>query len=298
VAAEVAWNGVSECPPLETIAAFVDGRLSGVERDRIAAHVASCETCYFVFTESAQTEPFVSRTDTPSAAPGWWQRPVATWSAAAAGLAAAAALAIAVTGTLSREEVPQLTALVAAVGTDRTIEPRLTGGFAHGPLRGTLRSGDPTTSSVSPDVRIAAAGIEKQTASAETPRALQARGIALLVTGNVDDGIRALERASALAPNDARVLSDLSAAYLARSRRDSASASDDASRALAAANRALNADRSLIEPWFNRALALERLGSTMDAQDAWRAYLTIDDRSGWADEARLHLRDPDPSLKP
>ncbi len=44
------------------------------------------------------------------------------------------------------------------------------------------------------------------------------------------------------------------------------------------------------EALFNRALALQMVGKTGDARIAWQAYLTIDDRSGWADEARARLR--------
>jgi hypothetical protein len=84
------------------------------------------------------------------------------------------------------------------------------------------------------------------------------------------------------------VLSDLAAAYLVRAR--DKSQSEDLSKALAAANRALTADRSLREIWFNRAKALEWLSMPREAREAWQSYLTIDDRSGWADEARAHLR--------
>ncbi|HEX7184963.1 MAG TPA: zf-HC2 domain-containing protein [Thermoanaerobaculia bacterium] len=37
------------CPPLEDLAAFLDGRLSGEERARMTAHLADCERCYEVF---------------------------------------------------------------------------------------------------------------------------------------------------------------------------------------------------------------------------------------------------------
>ena len=54
----------------------------------------------------------------------------------------------------------ELRALVAAVGTDRPIEGRLAGGFAYGPLHSPTRAGEPSTLSVLPDVRIAAARVE------------------------------------------------------------------------------------------------------------------------------------------
>lgn len=40
------------CPELEDLAAFLDRRLAPAERDRIAAHLAECDRCYELFTES------------------------------------------------------------------------------------------------------------------------------------------------------------------------------------------------------------------------------------------------------
>jgi Putative zinc-finger len=48
-------NTVTEtCPPLEDIAAFLDGKLSEGERARIVAHLADCEACYAVFAGAAR----------------------------------------------------------------------------------------------------------------------------------------------------------------------------------------------------------------------------------------------------
>ena len=44
---------VEPCPDLETIAAFLDARLAEGERERIAAHCAACERCYFLVSEAA-----------------------------------------------------------------------------------------------------------------------------------------------------------------------------------------------------------------------------------------------------
>ena len=287
------------CPDLETLAGYLDGRLTERERANIAAHVAGCETCYFVFTEAAQTrasDRARAETDasaSPELMPAtakWWLTPKVMWSSAA-GLAAAAALVVAIgTGFLpsARGDSAELRALVAAVGTDRAIEGRLTGGFAYGPLRSATRGADPLTPLPSPDVRIAAAELEKANADGRSAEALRERGIAALVIGEWDRGVAALEEAASGRPTDARVQTDLSAAYLARATRTSRD--EDLSRALAAANQAVNANRMLPEALFNRAFALERLSMPIEASDAWRAYLTIDDRSGWADEARSHLR--------
>jgi hypothetical protein len=42
------------CPPLEDLAAFLDGKLSEEERARIVAHLAECERCYEVFAGAAR----------------------------------------------------------------------------------------------------------------------------------------------------------------------------------------------------------------------------------------------------
>ena len=288
MAAEAMKRDVNGCPELEVIAAFLDRRLGDTDREEVAGHLSTCETCYFVFSEAAQTKPTAAAT-TDNGKTIWFPSKRVMWSSAA-GLAAAATLVLAVSGVLplGRSSAPELTALVAAVGTDRTIEPRLTGGFAHGPVRGALRSGESAGMNLSPDVRIAAAEIEKVTTGQQSAGAQQARGIAALIVGDIDRAVKVLEDAAAQSPSNASILNDLAVAYLVRGQRTTQS--EDPSKALATVNRALSADRSLQEAWFNRAYALERLSMTNEARAAWQAYLTIDDRSGWADEARVHLR--------
>ena len=266
------------CPSLETIGAFVDGRLMDRERETIADHVASCEACYFVFSEAARTQVVAKAKGNVVPFP----RRI-TWRIAA-GLAAAAMLVLAVNvfrpfGANGDERA--LTELVIAVGTARTFEPRLTGGFAYAPVRGRVRGAN-DAADLSPDIRIAIAEIEKQYA------AKPVAATAAIISGDTNHAIDILEANAQLRPTDPKILSDLAAAYLARAARSSST--DDASRALAAANRALEIDRLMPEALFNRALALQTLGKTDDARIAWQAYLTIDDRSGWADEARARLR--------
>lgn len=281
---------VESCPDLETIAAFIDGRLEARQRERIATHVAGCETCYFLVAEAAHVAPSTGADEEPVLPRRWWQRPVAKWSGT--GLAAAAALMLAVrVGFWSAPDDVALEELVAAVGTERLIEPRLTGGFAYGPLRETtIRSvpGQLVVIGVSPDVRLAAARIEKATTSQYTAAAFRARGVAALVTGDLERAVTALEAALSERATDARVLNDLAAGYLVRGQR----AGDKAqiSKALTTLNRALEIDRHLAEAHFNRAIALEELSLTNEARDAWESYLAIDDQSSWAEEARLRLR--------
>ena len=287
MAAAVIKYDLNGCLESEVIAAFLDRRLGDADRAEVAGHLSTCESCYFVFSEAAQTKPTAKATTDGNA--NLFRDKRVMWSSLT-GLAVAATVVLAVSGVLplGRSSAPELTALVAAVGTDRTIEPRLTGGFAHGPLRGALRSGETSGMNLSPDLRIAAAEIEKTTIGQQTAAAQHARGIAALLVGDIDRAVTTLEEAAAQSPSDARTLNDLAVAYLVRGQRPAQS--EDLSKALASVNRALNADRTLQEAWFNRAYALERLSMSKEARDAWQAYLTIDDRSGWADEARVHLR--------
>jgi len=88
--------------------------------------------------------------------------------------------------------------------------------------------------------------------------------------------------------NSAREASDLAAAYLVRGVRENRP--QDVSRALALASLALQRDASAREALFNRALALDRLSMFDAARQAWQEYLKVDDESGWAAEARIHLQ--------
>ena len=283
----VKLNG-GTCPSLETIGAFVDDRLKEREREVIAEHVATCETCYFVFTEAARTRVTTAPFDSAQGRQPRGQVVAFTrrvsWKIAMSGLAAAAMLLLAVNVWRPfgvSDDQRALGELVAAVGTARTFEPRLTGGFAYAPVRGPVR-GPNDAATLSPDARIAIAEIEKQY-TAEPVAATAA-----LIAGDPDRAITILDAASRNNPNDAKILSDLSAAYLVRADRTGNKA--DTSQALATANRALEIERLLPEAMFNRALALQTLGQVEDARIAWQAFLTIDDRSGWADEARARLR--------
>jgi hypothetical protein len=281
------------CPDLESIAAYLDGRVTDPERARITEHLSSCEECYSLFTESAQTVVDVvpSRETVLGRVSEWMSGPRLAWSTAGAALATAAVVwLVAGTRFSPMPQGSELQALVAAVGTDRPVEARLSGGFAYGQMRGAVRGGSPSGRPVSPDVRIAAARSEKALAVRRTAETLHAFGLATLVTGELGRAVPLLEQAIERAPPDARVLSDLSAAYLARAARDNRH--QDLERALAAADRALKVDPEFAEALFNRALALERLSLADEARAAWYDYLRVDDRSGWADEAREHAQGP------
>jgi len=273
------------CPDPETIAAFIDGRLGGAERAQVIEHLADCADCYFVFSESVRSTGAQTTAEPLHPVRPWFR------NNRILGLAAAAALVVAVIPAYMRSRSSsaqqELQALVAAVGTDRTVEPRLTGGFAYGPLRGALR-GEASTAPLSPDVRIAAAEIEKAATSSRTPEALRALGISYLVTGDIARAVQTLEEATSGASPDARALTDLSAAYLVRGAR--MNQPQDFAKARTMADRAVKLNPGLAEAWFNRADAMESLRLSIEARDAWREYLKVDAVSDWANEARQRLQ--------
>jgi tetratricopeptide (TPR) repeat protein len=286
------------CPDLETIAAYLDGRLGEPERARVSEHLADCEDCYVVFSESAQTHVAAAPREWGSTRGwrGWTTGPNLAWSSAGAALATAACLWLLVGPgrVLSPRPADELQALVAAVGTDRPIEGRLSGGFAYGPLRGpvrSVRSGASSARPLSPDVRIAAARSEKALAANRTAENLHAFGIASVIVGEIDRAITLLEQAADQPSPNAQTMSDLAAAYLARASRDNSH--QDLMKALSAADRAVMTDPRLPEGLFNRAVALERLSLVGEARVAWEDYLRVDDQSGWADEARRHPHAPE-----
>ena len=107
--------------------------------------------------------------------------------------------------------------LAQAVGATRLVEPRLTGGFDYGRLL-VLRSGEePKGLDEQPPAVIGAVSRIRENAESDTsPETLGALGITYLVSGDVGAAVKALESATAQAPENARLLSDLAAAYLVR----------------------------------------------------------------------------------
>src|SRR5262249_12425802 len=96
------------------------------------------------------------------------------------------------------------------------------------------------------------------------PDALHALGRVYLAKREYDKAIQQFEAALASTPNDARLHSDLGAAFMERGNNSPAGESDgaklaDYARALEQFNRALELDPSLLEALFNRALLHERM---------------------------------------
>ena len=280
----------STCPDAESLAAYADGNLRGAQRQAVERHLAECDNCFETLSGAIGLERARLRRRT-------LRRRLLVGAGSTAGVAAAVWLAIVLPGRLTSSPTgrPELAALVAAVGTTRVIEPRITGGFAHGLVTAPIRSGESVLDASSPEIRIAVARIEQKAQESRRPEAIAALGVAYLAVANADKAVSALEESTDSPAPDPSGLSDLAAAYLVRGAEYKQF--EDVAKALSAAERAVRGNPALAEASFNRALALERLFLTSQAREAWEDYLKVDAGSGWAEEARRHLESLERALQ-
>jgi CHAT domain-containing protein/tetratricopeptide (TPR) repeat protein len=180
--------------------------------------------------------------------------------------------------------------LVAAAGSTRFVEPRLTGGFpwAAWPPRADA-SAQQARDRAESLILSAAADMQRRHASRRQDVAIEsALGRARLLIGEVEAAISTLDARMARAPDApaASGLNDLAAAHLVKGL--TARDAEHVLQALDSIERALEAAPSLLEARFNRALALEFLGPSSRAVAAWDDYLQHDRSSSWAGEAKQH----------
>jgi CHAT domain-containing protein/tetratricopeptide (TPR) repeat protein len=275
----------STCPDAEVLAAYVDQGLSAGERAQLERHLADCDSCRLIVARVVDTKHAVGATTVTGGGGRLLRltRPQVAWGAGS--LAAVAAVVMLMINVGHRSKLADL---AAAVGEERTVEARLTGGFRYGPVRAPVRSGGSSAASDDWTVYAAASRIRGDAQNDPSAPNLHALGLAHLVLGEYDDAVRAIEDAVSEDPGPARYHSDLAAAYLARAKH--LDRPDDLPRALGAAERALKTDDTLHEARFNRALALEALFLEDQARKAWEDYIARDPSSGWANEARERLQ--------
>jgi hypothetical protein len=198
-----------------------------------------------------------------------------------------------------------MTALVAAANESATrpIDGRLMGAYSYKPLKPTTRGAPETefeNTIVERKVLYAASKISDDAKRAATVRSSHNLGVAYLALKDFKASVTALEATlhaesgtarisdAIRQSSDAGLLTDLSAAYLARAHQGSGES--DYELALEASDRAWSIARNPGAAW-NRAVALERLHHQEKAKAAWRDYLQIDASSEWSIEARNRLRD-------
>lgn len=188
-----------------------------------------------------------------------------------------------VAGTAPPGEMGSIARLADVAGADRSVTPRLVGGFKFASVRGQLRGGLSTTNL---PLLAAAGALQASAAANPTGPDAHAWGLAQLLLGDADGAVSTLENLNADQSTPA-LLANLAAAYGARS--PLSAEPSDWFRTLAYSERALRAVPALAEASFNRALALETLQLREEAVAAWRAYLAQDPGSEWSREARQRL---------
>ncbi len=259
--------------PAETIAAFAEGKLARNEIAGLLEHLDRCDAC------TAELE--VARE---------LARPAATPSRA--WMAVAAAVAVVVLGApfawRAFRPAPLARLMALAPHDARSVEPRLSGGFAWAPFYGAVRSNDGGADPARMKLLGAAGELVAGADAQPSPGSQHAAGVGLLLVDKPEPAIARLRTAAEGAPGDARAWSDLAAAeYMSALRLGRASLYPTA---LEHADHALRIDPRCSEALFNRALILERLGLTAAARDNWNAYLLADPSSPWAGDARDHLK--------
>jgi CHAT domain-containing protein len=105
---------------------------------------------------------------------------------------------------------------------------------------------------------------------------------------SINESLSSLQRTANPAALSARVLGDLSAAYLVRAGKTQNAR--DLHEAITSAERALTLEPRNPVARFNLALALDWSGLNGQAMEAWTLFLLVDSTSGWAEEAKARLR--------
>ena len=257
----------------ELLAAFVDGHLDREQLQVVTAHLASCEECRAVIGEAVAFE----REERAERSP---RRMLLS-------IAAAVAVAIIaypfVRGYLHqremREEVQEVHAAQVAMK-KRVVEARFSGQdiyARYSPMRGAPSENEPTPGPTPEESKLEEATLNLLVATEKdtSPAALRFRAFAQTVGKDLGNPLETIEKIPE-DKRDAATWNDIAAVACSTNKFDIA---------LTAVDRALQLEPKMPEALFNRAVIL-RLMSKPEAAAAWKAYLAVDPRSAWADEAR------------
>ena len=117
-----------------------------------------------------------------------------------------------------------------------------------------------------------------------------------LATKHFDEAVKHLQAAAQGDPGNVSYRSDLGAALVEKAESDRLNgkaddAQDDLEAGLEELDSALKIDPDFTAALFNRALCLEGMQRWREAEEAWSKYLSIDQTSGWAEEARKRFEE-------
>lgn len=193
--------------------------------------------------------------------------------------------------------------LVKAIGSQRIIEARLSGGFAYGQV-------DPTLSKVyraynqgkksyinvyelyppgkkSIEIAQALADIFSEAAYNLSPESQGNLAVAKLLTGDTNLAITNLQMAISNSPQNSQLRNNLAVAYLVKA--ETEDKLDNLLNALNTIDVATNINSFFVEAQFNRALILEKLCLLQNAKTAWQTYLRIETDPQWLLEGKKHI---------
>jgi hypothetical protein len=273
------------CPNDETLAAFIDGRLKGADRQAVIDHLAECAECrdVVVLADEVRTaEGFPAPVPVPDDDN---VVPFRRWIAPLTVAASVALVLFVARDPIANQFNGGMTDVVRAYEKDelREVKTRLSGlpyEKFNEPKRG-AESGVPESNV--PHLEEKRADLEDE-AGDRSWREYRALAAARLLTKDYAGAVEAIESAAKLAPEEPAVLNDLAAAYVVAAENRKI----DPQRAIAAAERAWKVTQSLESAW-NRAVAYQVANRDAAAIRAWQEYLKLDPSSPWTAEAQRSL---------
>jgi CHAT domain-containing protein len=172
----------------------------------------------------------------------------------------------------------------------RSLQARVTGGFAHREYVETRNPGDAT--GVDESRRIALLSeLDHEVFTHQRAASRHNLGRLFMLHGDLALAEQQFLLILKERPRDARLMTDLGALYYERSRREIKEGYVLLHKAAEHLSNVVEIDPKLPEAWFNRALCYEQMNLFLQAESDWKKYLTLDSDSPWAAEAREHLNE-------
>jgi CHAT domain-containing protein len=172
----------------------------------------------------------------------------------------------------------------------RSLQARVTGGFAHQEYIETRNPGDPI--GVDESRRIALLSeLDHEVSTNQRAAARHNLGRLFMLHGDLGPAEQQFQLALKELPRNAQLLADLGALYYERSRKEIKDDFKLLHKAAEHLSNAVESDPQLLEAWFNRALCYEQMNLFLQAESDWKQYLSMDSDSAWAEEAREHFNE-------